>query len=198
MMSPGLERGDLVLSSPFLSGVSTPLGKLPPLIRYARGDLVVVPPEISHPERMLLRVWDSLVRFFSLQHISPIATSEGRGTTTPGLYRILGLPGDCLRMNGSGYEIKVAGKDSYLPEGLVVEREYSISGSPGSTVAPADTSAAAELATKEIILGKGEYFAACDDRSAFEGSSLWGPLDGDRIAGRLVLAFWPLRRLKFL
>ena len=116
MMAPGLERGDLVLASPLLGGISTIFGKLPPLLSLGRGSLVVVQPETTRPDGSALKAWDSLVRFLSFQHISPLAKVRGADLTVPGLYRVLGLPGDRLRRKEAGYEIKTGGGQGFLPE----------------------------------------------------------------------------------
>jgi signal peptidase I len=191
-MAPGLAKGDLVLASPLLGGISTVFGKLPPLVPLSRGCLVVVRPETARPDGPALKAWDSLVRFLSFQRISPIASRWGEELTRPGLYRVLGLPGDGIRRRGSGYEIDAGGTAGFLAEHLVTRKNYPISGQPrtaSAIPAPED---------RDILLAAGEYYVACDDRSGLDGSSLWGPIGLDRVEGRLILAFWPLNHLKFL
>jgi hypothetical protein len=190
-MRPGLEKGDLVLASPLLGEITTVFGRLPPLLPLKRGALVVVLPATSRSESLAFKGWDSLVRFFTFQRVSPLSDVRGREQTSPGLYRVLGLPGDRLRSKGSFYEIKAAGAAGYSTEYLATGKEYMISGQSRSTQASLADS-------QETLLGDGEYYVACDDRSVFDGSALWGPLRLDRVEGRLILVFWPLKRIKFL
>ena len=192
-MAPGLEKGDLVFASPLLGGISTVFGKLPPILPLSRGSLVIVHPETTRPDSLALRTWDSLVRFFTFQRVSPLSALRGEEVTIPGLYRVLGLPGDRVRRKGSGYEIKAGSQGDYSTEYLASGRSYLVTGQPRT--APREIPASED---QEILLSAGEYYVACDDRSSLDGSLLWGPIGLGRVEGRLVLALWPLSRAKFL
>jgi signal peptidase I len=191
-MVPGLAKGDLVLASPLLGGISTVFGKLPPLVPLSRGCLVVVSPAILRSDSPALKAWDSLVRFFTFQRVSPLAILRGEDLTRPGLYRVLSLPGDTIRRRGTGYEIKTGKESIFLAERLATRRNYQVSGLPPAT------SAVPSPEDQESLLAQGEYYVACDDRSTLDGSLLWGPIGLDRVESRLILAFWPLNRAKFL
>lgn len=45
-----------------------------------------------------------------------------------------------------------------------------------------------------ITIGEDEYFLGADASGAEVDSRQWGPVDGARIEGRVVLRWWPLRR----
>lgn len=191
LMAPGLDRGDLVLSVPLLGGLSTLFGKLPPPVPLVRGDLVVVLPEQRGSQSLPSRAWDSVVRFFTLQRLSPLARREAAAEA--GVYRIIGLPGDKVRRRGAAYEVLPKGQGRYVAEQLLARRAYSLKGEASTT---ASDDAMGEAQTVE--LAEGRYFVASDDRSELSGSQLWGSIGTDRMGGRLILRFWPLMRIKFL
>jgi signal peptidase I len=47
-------------------------------------------------------------------------------------------------------------------------------------------------------LGEDQYFVMGDNRTASEDSRSFGPIDGDRIAGRALLVYWPFENFKFV
>lgn len=188
-MQPALSMGDVVLSFPLPVGAVTIFGKLPRLTDIGRGELLIVDPAPVPTERWAFRAWDSIARFLTLQRYSPMARRYGRDAALKGVYRVIGLPGDTLRRVGSIYEIRPAGRDSFSSEFALAGGGYSLSGTASSSKKPAFGEGV------ERRLGSGEYFVACDDRSVFAGSPLWGPIGQDRISGRVVAVCWPPRHL---
>lgn len=190
-MRPALAPGDRVLSFPLPVGAATLFGKLPRITDLKRGELVVLAPDPIPTESWWFGAWDSLARFFTLQYYSPLARRHGLSLTSPGLYRVVGLPGDAIRRKGAMYEIRPAGSTSFQNEYMLSEVSYSLSGT-----SPVSGQAQGGEFARVSILGKNEYFVACDDRSLLAGSQLWGSVGQERIIGRIIAVWWPLRRMK--
>lgn len=189
-MRPFLEEGDRLLSFPLPVGAATPFGKLPHLSDLKRGELIIAAPDPIPTENWWFRAWDSLARFFTLQNYSPLSHRYGGAATSYAVYRVVGLPGDTIRLRGSVYEIR-AGAGGFLSEYLLSEYRYTLSGTAAS-----GRSGAGGVVSGELTLGAGEFFVACDDRSLMAGSALWGPIGWDRVVGRVVAVFWPPRRMR--
>jgi len=190
-MRPALSPGDRVLSFPLPVGAATLFGKLPRITDLKRGELIVLAPDPIPAESWWFSAWDSLARFFTLQYYSPSAGRHGLSLTSPGLYRVIGLPGDAIRRKGALYEIRPAGSTLFQNEYMLSEVSYSLSGT-----SPVSGPAQGGEFARVNILGKNEYYVACDDRSLLAGSQLWGSVGQERIIGRIIAVWWPLRRMK--
>ena len=71
---------------------------------------------------------------------------------------------------------------------------YRVIGLPGDTIGklPGQGNAI----SGERILHGNQFFVASDDKSVLAGSPLWGPIGVERIVGRVVVIFWPPRRMR--
>ncbi|MEL7565011.1 MAG: signal peptidase I [Dehalobacterium sp.] len=49
-----------------------------------------------------------------------------------------------------------------------------------------------------VQMGQEEYYVLGDNRKDSEDSRFWGPLDGEKIRGKAMLIYWPIRRLTWL
>ena len=190
-MLPALSPGDIVLSFPLPLGAVTLFGKLPRLTDPRRGELVIVAPDPIPSESAAFRAWDSVARFFTFQRFSPMAFRYGEGTDSPGVYRVIGLPGDTIRSKASLFEIRESGASGFSTEFALAEFGYTL---PGAAAFPG--SEPGRNFSFEKILGAGEYFVACDDRSSARGSMLWGPVGEERLLGRVVAVAWPPGHMK--
>lgn len=182
-MSPTFEKGDRVLASPLSTGALTFFGKLPPLRNLKRGDILVILPDPVPSASRLFSLWDSTVRFASLQRISPMALRYGKAATSPSLCRVTGLPGETIRFDGRQFLVKSASSSRFVEEEYLYDKPYQVKGE-------------GEPSMDDIQLGEGKYFVACDDRSLFSGSLLWGPVGMDRVAARVFAIAWPPRRIR--
>ncbi len=194
-MEPSLREGDRVLTSPIFSGASLWFGMLPPMAPLRRGDLVIVAPTDKSPYGTIFSAWDSLARFVTFQRWSPLRGRFGNETTVPGIYRIIGAPGDRLRMRQGFFEVQAPGAGGFVTEYAASDATYALkeAGEDSRTFAAVTGSVEEPLA-----LGDAMYFVASDDRSSFTGSFLWGPVPKSRIVGKPFMVFWPLSRLSFL
>ena len=128
---------------------------------YAHGDYLIVD-EISYRFRDPVRGEVIIFRYPvnpSLQHIK----------------RVIGLPGETLKINMTGIEV-VSGDHSIKLD----ETGYLV-----------DTLFSNEM---EISLGDDEFFVMGDNRSASVDSRRWGALPRDYIVGRVLIRALPLNR----
>lgn len=88
--------------------------------------------------------------------------------------RIVGLPGERIVIKDG----KVVVFNAEHPDGMPLEESYLSSGEY--------TAGAADVALKA-----GEYFVLGDNRPVSFDSRSWGPLDGARIVGRVLVRIWP-------
>jgi signal peptidase I len=89
--------------------------------------------------------------------------------------RIIGVPGDTVRVeNGSVYI-----NNQLLDEPYIRERML-------------------EAPTQQWVLGPNQYFAMGDNRNASKDSrsSEVGPVDGNRIVGKVLAVYWPISDAK--
>lgn len=190
-MQPTLVPGDRIISFPLPVGAVTVFGKLPRLTGMERGELVIVNPDPFPTESPWFLAWDSMARFFTFQYYSPMGSRYGDDAVTPGVYRVIGLPGDTIRRKGALYDLRPAGSSVFSNEFALAKGNYALSGITASPL----VSPAIGLSTEQTMAAD-QYFIACDDRSLLAGAALWGPVGSERIVGRVIAVCWPPRRLK--
>jgi len=92
------------------------------------------------------------------------------------LKRILGLPGERIKIEGS----KVIVYNDDHPQGVVVEELYLDENTVGSVMQ---------------TIGLDQYFVMGDNRDSSYDSRRFGPIDEKDIVGRTVLRGWPFNRI---
>jgi signal peptidase I len=93
--------------------------------------------------------------------------------------RIIGLPGDTIKIDGS----KVTIKNDNNPEGFVMEEPFVTNQSSNQL---------------SITLNNAEYFVMGDNRIASSDSRIWGTLPRALIVGRAFLRLLPLNSISYL
>ncbi len=207
-MAPTVLPGDRLLATPLAFGPRTLFGKLRGVSRPARGDVVVVEPNYAKRLGFWALLSDSLVRFVTFQLVSPAyAPATGPETkkpttsgsaksdgipSAPTLQRVVGLPGDTIRMDDFVFKVKIAGSDQFLTEFELSSNRYDISHEDAPIGWKADLPGSGQM--EERVLGKDEYYLAGDARSSSSDSRLWGPVRLDRFDAKVLLRYWPLKR----
>jgi signal peptidase I len=192
-MSPTVAPGDRILASPLAFGPRTLLGKLPGVAKPARGDLVIAVPNYAKPLGFWGILTDSFVRFVTFQLVSPARGGSDGILPAPTLQRVIALPGDRVRMDDFVFKVEPAGQDQFLTEFELSSRAYDISHADPPLAWRADLPGSGHM--DELTLGPGEYFLAGDARSSSSDSRLWGPVRLDRFEGKVLLRYWPPKRL---
>lgn len=195
-MLPTLREGDRILMTPLSYGPKVPFvaSWLPGFSQPRRGDLVVLVPPYASTAHPVLAFFDPVFRFFTLQRNS---LSEGGGGSStvrarnPCLVkRIIGLPGDTVRLEGYRAFIRAPGETTFRPEQEAIPVGYrpAIRGLLDGWKPEFPLSGNLEEAT----LGEGEYFVLGDNRMDSSDSRSWGAVRRSAVLGRVFLRFWPL------
>jgi len=132
-----------------------------------RGDIVVFHPPAS------------LVCAVNVPIAEPCPKSDSKPSSQYFVKRIMGLPGDRLR---------------------IVDGHPVINGKPiwnEPYIAPCADSTSCNM-TKTITIPKGEYYMLGDNRGDSDDSRYWGPVPASWIIGQAFATYWPISRIGFL
>jgi signal peptidase I len=192
-MQPAVRPRDRLFVAPLLYGGRIPLtrARLPGIRAPARGDVVLLESPQTVGRSKMGRIADSVVRFFTAQRGSVYPDEHSGGVSRLLVKRVVGLPGDTVRMDGYLAWIKPAGATEFAAEEGMTARHYEVSvgNAPGlGREVPFGGSLG------EIVLGPGEYFVLGDNRPDSSDSRSWGPIPMERIVGPVILRYFPFGR----
>jgi signal peptidase I len=191
-MAPTVQSGERLIATPLAFGPRTIFGRLPGLGRPEHGDIVVVEPNYVRREGFWGMLADAFVRFATFQLVS-IARSGADGMlSAPTLQRVVGVPGDTIRMDDFVFKVKAAGSEQFLTEFELSTSRYDISRDKVPDLWRSDLPGSGQMA--ELTLGPDQYFLAGDSRSSSSDSRLWGPVGIDRFRAKVILRYWPPHR----
>jgi signal peptidase I len=91
--------------------------------------------------------------------------------------RIIGMPGETVRIQDGSVYVLVNGVAQKLDESQYLDVHIATSGT-----------------NQEIVLGQEQYFMLGDNRAASSDSRAWGPIQRDDIIGRAWWRAWPFAR----
>jgi signal peptidase I len=192
-MDPLLRPADKVMASIISFGGRVPFTaiRLPGLEKPARGDIVVVQPPYFNPDSLVARIFEPFVSFFSLQKVTLHRDLGGRRVQSYIVKRIVGMPGDTIRMRGFAVSIRPRGAAQFVPESELVGPSEKV------TTAFSAKGWQPELPFsgngEEIVLAEDQYFVLGDNRPDSSDSRSWGPVSGSRILAKVILRYWPPR-----
>lgn len=114
----------------------------------------------------------------------PAGYSEGG---VPFIKRVIGLPGDTVRLeNGKVFVTPAGGVPVLLDEPYI---RKDINGKPEPTI-PRDAQG-----TSQWTVPTGSYFVMGDNRTVSQDSRVFGPITRDLIIGRAWLRYFPLNKI---
>ncbi len=194
-MSPALEPVDRVVVSLIAFGPRLPFTavRLPGLGEPSRGDLVVVEPPYTGTATAWRRLVEPIVSFFTAQKATLVRDLEGNRANRFVVKRVIGVPGDTIRLQGFTASIRPRGTSDFVPEAQLIRKPFErrIEFAPANW----DPSLPFSGSAPDVTLGAGEYYLLGDNRTSSSDSRSWGPLAEARIVGRVVFRYWPLRSL---
>lgn len=194
-MSPALAPADRVVVSLVAYGPRIPFTsmRLPGLDEPRRGDLVVVEPPYASAAPAWRRLLEPIAGFFTGQKATLERDLEGGRVNRYAVKRIIGIPGDTIRLQDFIVSIRPRGAAEFAPEARLIgepfDRRIEFAPTGWAPSLPFSGSAA------DVTLGADEYYVLGDNRTSSSDSRSWGPLERTRIVGRVVFRYWPLRSL---
>ena len=190
-MEPALSPADRVIVSEIPYGPRVPFSslRLPGQAAPARGDLVAVQPPFLNEPSLIARILEPVFGFATLQRLSLYRDLYGGRVSSYMVKRVVGLPGDTLRLSNFTLMVKPRGSSAFVSELDLSPVRYALSAAldargwqpsfPFSGNSP------------KITLGDDQYFVLGDNRAQSSDSRSWGPLRMDRIVGKVVYRYWP-------
>ena len=192
-MFPSLSVNDRILSTPLLYGPRIPFSRsfIAGFTVPKRGDIVVCRPGYYTPPPVVITLLDKTLRFFTLQKISIITSFYYPDSVSYTVKRIVGLPGDTVKMSDYVMYIKPKGKNFFFHESELASDLYEIQFEP----LPEDWTMELPFSSsfKELTLREDEYFVIGDNRNGSLDSRHWGVIRKSDILGKMILKYWPFR-----
>lgn len=190
-MAPEFSSGDMVVSIPLLAGPRVPFfgWSLPSVRGLERGDVVEVIPSFVEEAPFWISGPDEILRFVTLNNFSLHGGRE-KWVFSQSIKRIIGLPGDRVRVKDFVAYIQPSGERSFLSEYELSPKRYDVD----KGILPQGWRETDPLGAgaDEVLLGPDEYYVLGDNRGASSDSRLWGVVKARNILGLVVLQYWPL------
>ena len=190
-MEPALTPSDRVIVSAIAFGPRVPFSqaRFPGLQSPERGDLVVVQPPFLAEWTVFSRVVDALATFFSLQKGTIHRDLYGSRVNAYMVKRVVGLPGDTVRLKGYTLFVRPRGVSDFVPEQQLSPVRYQVVTNPPGEGWSSPLPLSGE--SGEISLGDDHYFVLGDNRPQSSDSRSWGAVTLDRIVGKVIYRYWP-------
>ena len=127
-MEPGILKDQRILTAPIISGASLNLIniKIPGIKEPYRGDVVLLKPGNADKLALYIKIIDPFIRFFTLQKISLDPNKDQNWHNQLAVKRIIGIPGDTIRMIDYKFIIKPEKSTGFIFEEILIEQEYLI------------------------------------------------------------------------
>ncbi len=190
-MEPALRPADRVIVSEIPYGPRVPFSRyrLPGQGTPSRGDLVVVQPPFVVEPSLIARILEPVVGFATLQKLSLNRDLYGGRVSSYMVKRVVGLPGDTLKLDSFSLLVRPRGAKDFVPEQDLSTVRYQVAtaldAKGWSSTFPFSGN------SPEVTLGEGQYFVLGDNRPDSSDSRSWGPVRLDRIVGKVVYRYWP-------
>ena len=194
-MEPQVIPADRLIVSLLAFGPRMPFSKarFPGLTLPERGDLVVVQPPFYSDEPALVRFFQPVVSFLTLQKASLRRDLYGSRVNNYMLKRIIGMPGDTIRLRNYKIWIRPQGASDFVAEDQLVPAHYTTLA--GLNAPGWDSSLPFSGNEGELLLRDREYYVMGDNRPQSSDSRSWGPVSMERIIGKVIYRYWPPRSI---
>lgn len=189
-MEPQYHKGDRVFVLPFMYGPKLPFAdaRVAGIKHPERGDLVF----IKNPEKketfFLTNLFDPVVRFFTFNQVSLKKSFQANWQKEEYIKRVIGLPGDTVRMEDFIIYIKPKGYDQFIIESALITTEYELAIDGISEFWKKEYPFSGSM--KEMELGENEYFVAGDNRMNSADSRIWGTVPFSSFEGAVIFRYW--------
>lgn len=193
-MEPELKENDFILVSPFLYGIKVPFFKnsFKGIQVPNRGDLVIFTPPYK-PEVSVFQIFmEPLINFITLQKFNLNRDNGGRDLNTYSVKRIIGIPGDTVKIVNFEAYIKPAGHDKFINEFNLISVNYKILLENNTLSWEKNLPVSGNV--PETVLNENEYFLLGDNRPFSNDSCCFGPVLFESFIGKVILRYWPFDR----
>jgi signal peptidase I len=194
-MAPTLEPADRVIVSSLAYGPRVPFSyaRLPGIGEPQRGDLVVIRPPFVGAQPFFRRLFEPVAAFFTLQRATLHRDIYGARVNASMVKRLVGMPGDTVRLRSYAAFIKPAGATQFVPEADLLPARPA----GAKPVLPKgwDSSMPLSGTASDLVLGSDEYYVLGDNRQESSDSRSWGPLPRSRIMAKVIYRYWPLHSI---
>ena len=190
-MAPGIVKNQKILSVPFIFGLQIPFTRLtlPGIRNPERGDIVILTPPNHLHYPWYLSLGDTVVRFFTLQE-KGILPKTGPGSTNEiAVKRIIGIPGDTVKVENFTAYIKPRGSSNYIKEDALISKKVERK----TGLLPAGWGKEEPYAGNypPVTLHARQYFVLNDNRQDRNDSRFFGVLQRKDIYALVVLKYLP-------
>lgn len=197
-MNPVLSDSELVLTAPVVYGAfNNLLGfRFPGFSEPRRGDIVVIKPPYFPRQSFFTELITPFLKFFSFQQAHLVRDPSGNVTNEQVIKRIIGIPGDAIKIERFIVYIKAKGALEFKSESELIGDSYKIYDEFADYIFPKgwDTGLPFSGYMQEIILGQDEYFVIGDNRLLFNDSRFFGPIKYDAILSKVIFRYWPFEK----
>ena len=186
-----------ILASPLLYGPRLNiLDYRIPLLRPPKRGAVVVsefgrPPELAWYAHGL----NSISKFFTFNNFIPFDENEFSHISRYQIMRVVGMPGDEVRLDTYRIKIKTATSSYFIDEQEVLQTDYKLVipnlQVTGGSYTENSQSGGLSGSQETLRLAPGEYLLAPDDRTHFALSRYWKPATMKKIVAKALLVYWP-------
>jgi signal peptidase I len=193
-MEPTLEKNDFILVSPFLYGIKIPFfnESFTGIKTPKRGDLVVIIPPYKLEISIFQNALEPLINFITLQKFNLNKDPQGNDLNIYSIKRIIGLPGDTVKVENFEAYIKPAGQDKFVNEFNLISVNYKIllenNADSWENTLPVSGN------VFETVLKENEYFLLGDNRPFSNDSRCWGPVLFEDFIGMVIFRYWPFNK----
>jgi signal peptidase I len=197
-MNPALANDDVVLTAPVVYGAySSLLGiRFPGFAKPARGDIVVIKPPYLPRQSFMNKLISPLLKFFSFQKARLVRDPAGNFVNEQVIKRIVGIPGDAIKIERFIVYIKPKGAEEFKTERELTGNSYKIFDEFSDYIFPKGWNTGLPFSgfMQEIILGQDEYFVIGDNRLLFSDSRFFGPVHFDALLSKVIFRYWPFEK----
>lgn len=188
-MIPYMNKGDRAAVSPLLYGIMNPFNtRITSLRSPERGDVVLIVPPYYDPPAPMIRFLNPLISFFTLGY-ADLVTQKGSEWNTPfTARRVVGLPGDTVRIDNFTAYIKPSGAEDFVSEYTLTETNYSVTKSSIPEEWPDDFPLSGTIPADQVLEAD-EYYVLGDHRTASIDSRHWGPVTLQQIRGKIIFRY---------
>jgi len=186
-----------ILASPLLYGPRLRIFdyRAPQIGTPKRGAVVVSefgrPPELSWYAHSL----NSISKFFTFNNFIPFNENEFSHISRFQILRVVGMPGDEVRLDTYRIKIKTPTSSYFIDEKEVLQTDYKLVVPNFKDIGGLDSeeskSGGLSGSQNTLRLAPGEYLLAPDDRTHFALSRYWKSTTMNKIIAKALLVYWP-------